>query len=136
MSNNRDTLIWKEGLNDKGPQWNYGQFGFYINSEYTIIIKGISGSAQSSVAIDDIFFKDAQYCSISPLSAAAGSGLPIPSTTTTTKVPQSTSAPSIYDCTFETGYCNWKNDSSRPLIWLRNQGSTGSIDTGADVDHT
>ncbi|CAF0741650.1 unnamed protein product, partial [Brachionus calyciflorus] len=137
LRSNTNTLIWKDGNEDKGQQWNYGQFGFFSDSEYTIIIEGISGSQQSSVSIDDIFFKDSQFCSVSPTSAAVGPGLPIPSTTTTTtKSPTSTPAPSIYDCNFEIDYCNWKNDSSRPLTWLRNQGRTTSEDTGAEIDHT
>lgn len=137
LQTNATTLLWKEGGNDAGRRWNYGAFGFYVDYEYSILLEGISGGTQTIVAVDDIIIKESQYCTVTPLSAVTGPGLPIPSIIpTTTKAPTSTPKPSIYDCTFEVDFCNWKNDLTRPLNWTRTQGETESFDTGAQVDHT
>ncbi|RNA14511.1 MAM and LDL-receptor class A domain-containing 2-like, partial [Brachionus plicatilis] len=138
IETNIRTLVWKEGGYDNpSTDWNYGSFGFYIQNEYAIEIEGTSGSRQSSIGLDDLIIKDSQICSVSPASADPGTGLPIPtSTTTTTKVPLTTPIPSVYDCTFENDFCNWKNDFSLPMNWTRTKGKTSSIETGAEIDHT
>ncbi|CAF0741635.1 unnamed protein product, partial [Brachionus calyciflorus] len=132
------TLVWKNGAYDNASlEWNYGSFGFYNENEYSVEIEGLSGSSQSSIGLDDIIFKDSQFCSVTPSSANPGPGLPIPSSTTTsTKFPITTPIPSVYDCDFETSYCNWKNDLTLPMNWTRIQGSTSTLDTGAEFDHT
>lgn len=137
LKTNTSTIIWKNGGYDSGQKWNYGAFGFYLPNEYSILLQGTSGSSQSVVAVDDILIKESQYCTLTPISAVTGTSLPIPTfVSTTTKSPTSTPIPSVYDCTFETGFCNWKNDYSRPLNWTRTRGSTDSFETGAEVDHT
>jgi hypothetical protein len=132
LDNNQTTLIWKDGGYNYGDQWNYGQFGFGIDSSYVVIIEGTSGIG--IVAIDDLFFKESQYCSIQPVSANAGGNLPLQ---TTTRLPTTvTPIPSVYDCNFEVDFCNWENDYTRPLNWTRNRGSTTISETGPSVDHT
>ena len=40
-------------------------------------------------------------------------------------------------CTFERGFCNWKNNvSTNVLPWQRNRGQTPSSNTGPSFDHT
>ena len=138
LRTNIRTLVWKEGGYDNpSTDWNYGSFGFYVQNEYVIEIEGTSGSRQSSIGLDDLIIKDSQFCSVTPPSADPGTGLPIPTnTSTTTLIPPTTSIPSVYDCTFEKDYCNWKNDFSLPMNWTRVKGQTSSVETGADVDHT
>ena len=127
--------VWKDGGFDLGDQWNYGQFGFYFEDPYSIVIQASTGSASGFIGLDDIYFKEAQYCSVFPENAATGGSLPLPQITTTTKNPI-TPTPSIYDCNFEIDLCNWKNDLTVPLTWLRNKGSTSSSETGPNTDHT
>lgn len=129
-------FMWSLGGFDSGTQWNYASFGFYYERPYTILIKATSGANPSTIAVDDIMFKESQYCSVTPASAGPAV-LPIPSTTrpmTTTKDP---SAPtSDFDCDFEKDLCKYTNDLSQQLMWIRNQGATSSMDTGPNVDHT
>ncbi len=104
---------------------------------YVVLIQGSSGSSKSIIALDDIIFKEAEYCSASPSLAADGPGLPIPSKPiTTTKTPSSTDEPPLYDCDFESGFCNWQRDVSQPLSWTRIRGTTSTDDTGPSFDHT
>ena len=134
------TEIWKSEIRnnfDFGKQWNFGSFGFYLNRPYIILIQGVSRDAQTVVALDDIIFKESEYCSVEPYLAAVGPGFPLPSKPiTTTKTPSSTVNPPLYDCDFEYGYCNWRNDESRPMKWTRIRGSTNTQDTGPSFDHT
>ena len=134
MYTNNSITIWRDGGKDYGNQWNYGQFSFYLNAPYAVTIQGTRGGSVGVVAIDDLFFKESQYCSVQPDSANAGGNLPLQ---TTTRVPTTvTPIPSVYDCNFEVDFCNWENDVSRPLNWTRNKGSTTTSETGPSVDHT
>lgn len=130
-------VLWKDGGFDFGNSWNYGQFGFYLDSTHEVTVKATRGGSAGSVAVDDIIFKESRYCSVFPDEAATGEELPLPatSTATTTKNPV-TKPPGAFDCDFEAGFCNWKNDYSQKLNWTRNQGDTDSYDTGPLVDHT
>ena len=134
LKTNETIKIWKYGGSDYGREWNYGSFGFYIEDPYISIVTAVSGGSRGSIGIDDIIYKESQYCSVQPHEANVGNSLPLP--LLTTKTPTSTSTPSKYDCNFESDYCNWKNDYSRPLNWTRNQGSTPNGDSGPSIDHT
>ena len=39
-------------------------------------------------------------------------------------------------CDFESGYCGWTNVGYDNFDWTRKSGSTYSINTGPDYDHT
>jgi hypothetical protein len=134
LKTNETTQMWKDGGADYGKEWNYGAFGFYFADPYIVVVSAVSGGSPGSIGVDDIIFKESQYCSVQPPQADAGGSLPLPELTT--KTPTSTPTPSIYDCSFENDFCNWKNDYSRPLNWTRNQGSTLSGDSGPSIDHT
>lgn len=45
-------------------------------------------------------------------------------------------APSIYDCTFEQGWCRWTQALDDKFNWTRIQGRTTSLLTGPTTDHT
>jgi len=135
-SSTQTITMWKDGGFDLGNQWNYGQFGFYFENPYSVIIQASTGSGSGFIGLDDVYFKEAQYCTVLPENAAAGGNLPLPQITTTTKNPLLTPTPSIYDCNFEIDYCNWKNDFSVRLTWIRNSGSTETGNTGPITDHT
>jgi hypothetical protein len=70
-----------------------------------------------------------------PTAATAGK-LPLPQITTTTRNPLSAPAPSVYDCNFENDFCNWINDLTLKLKWIRNCGTTVTVNTGPTADHT
>jgi hypothetical protein len=116
-------ITWNLGGNNLGNQWNYGSFGYYLNDPYVVVIRATRGGSPGAVALDDIIFKESQYCSISPSEAIAGTGLPLPTAIPTTTKSGTTSIPSVYDCSFEVNFCTWTNDYSRPLNWTRNKGT-------------
>ena len=41
-----------------------------------------------------------------------------------------------YSCTFESGYCGWKNDSFAEFGWSRTSKQTPTDETGPRWDHT
>ena len=41
-----------------------------------------------------------------------------------------------FDCTFETGFCTWTQGAGAKFNWTRQQGKTGSPNTGPSEDHT
>lgn len=127
-------MVWSLGGSDLGREWNYGTFGFYYDKDYTIIIRGFSGNNQTALAVDEIVFRDAQYCATTP-SLATVNTLPPP---TVTKAPPTTPGttrpPSAFDCTFETGLCNWQRDESLTMKWVRVNG--GFNDYAPAIDHT
>ena len=136
ITNNNSYIIWKNGGADLGIEWNYGSFGFYFNNPYTIRIVSESSTSARIIALDDLIFQESKYCAVYPSSAMAGTGLPLPVNPTTTTKNPITSFPSVYDCNFETNFCNWNNDVTRKLMWTRNSGSTSSYETGPTIDHT
>lgn len=125
--------LWHLGGTSQGDHWNYGTFGFYSENPYLIQIIGFNGGLPGSVAIDDLIFQDSKYCEVFPFTAIVGPGLPKPIVTTT---PNPISDGSDYDCTFEEDYCNWSNDTTKQLFWLRANGKTDTVETGPSVDHT
>jgi hypothetical protein len=95
-----------------------------VEGPYEIVFNAQRGNASSFLAIDDVFFKNSEFCSINPPQALTSDQLPLPSQMQTT-TPVSTVAPSIYDCDFEkNNFCNWKNDLKRPLNWTLETGKS------------
>lgn len=137
LKTNLTTPIWKSGSSNYGRNWNFGSVGFYTSHSYVIVLQGYSSNLNSFLAIDDIIFKESEFCSVDPVNAKPDfPGFPLPTKPpTTTKVPTSTDKPPLYDCDFETGFCNWENDPM-PLEWKRTRGSTSTPDTGPSFDHT
>ena len=131
---NNTYMTWRLGGSNFGDQWNYGTFGFYISSQYKIWIEGSRGASRSFMAVDDIIFKESFYCNVQPAAASLGDVLTTPQVFTT--IPTVPATPSVYDCNFENGFCNWKQPSGFNLQWLRQQGTTPSALTGPLVDHT
>ena len=135
ISSKTSIAIWKSGGFDMANNWTFGSFGFYYDKPYSVSIEGTSGGASSSIALDDVFFRESHYCAVTPDSANFGPGFPLPGKPApTTKSPAI--LPSIHDCDFEKNFCAWKNDYTRPLNWTRYRGSTDSYETGPSVDHT
>lgn len=132
-------VLWKDGAVDLGNKWYFGQFGYYLDSPHRINIKAIRGGSTGSVALDDLMFREAKYCSVIPDEAVTGVSLPVQNATSalsTTRGSVTTRPPSAFDCDFEVDFCKWQNDYSLALNWTRNQGQTDSLDTGPIVDHT
>ncbi len=128
LQNQQIKTLWFQNCTDLGKQWNYGSFGFYLDGPYEIILEGARGNPNTILAIDDIYFKESQYCSVTPPEAKYEI-LPLPTQSPTT-TPTSTIQPSVYDCDFENEnrpFCNWNNDYSRPLNWTRMQGKSPSF---------
>lgn len=81
--------------------------------------RGVSGD----IAIDDITFTTTR-CSVVP-------SLAVPPTPAPTTPP-----PVINNCTFERGFCSWKNLRGDNFDWTRSRGGTSSWNTGPTTDHT
>lgn len=89
-----------------------------------VVFEAVRGSSISGdIAIDDITFSTSK-CSVVP-------SLAVPPTPPPTKPP-----PIINNCTFEGGFCSWKNLNGDDFDWTRSRGSTASWSTGPTVDHT
>lgn len=117
-----------------GRKWQFGSFAFYINKIHHVTIIALGDGKEGSVALDDIIFKESQFCGTYPPEAATETSLPLP---TTTARPSTTKNPSPnldFDCDFEYNFCNWSPDLSKPLNWTRKQGK--SLIAGPKVDHT
>ena len=129
----KNVPVWN--LNgSSGRKWQFGSFGFYFNNIYEIRIIALGDGKEGSVALDDIIFKESQFCGTYPPEAATDASLPLP---TTTPRPSTTKNPSPnldFDCDFEDSFCNWSPDLSKPLNWTRKQGK--SLVDGPKVDHT
>ena len=54
----------------------------------------------------------------------------------TTLPPPTTQPPSLWDCNFEKGFCNWNNSKEDNFNWIRSRGSSPSAGTGPPFDHT
>ena len=54
----------------------------------------------------------------------------------TTLAPPTTPKPSIYDCNFDSNYCQFGNMGGDQFNWKRQKGETGSWGTGPKSDHT
>ena len=139
-------VLNEENLGDK---WNYAQIGFYSSEMYEIFIlgvRGMGGSNDSVLAVDDVFFKDATYCNFIPQSAKAPVKWPLPTTdgqSTTTTKPTTNNDTSIdkdvfpYDCDFERDLCKWKqNDHLSFKKWIRIAANQTLYSRQPETDHT
>ena len=89
-----------------------------------VVFEGVRGRGVSGdIAIDDITFATTR-CSVVP-------SLAVPPTP-----PPTTPPPVINNCTFEGGFCSWKNLRGDNFDWTRSRGATSSWRTGPTTDHT
>jgi hypothetical protein len=126
--------VWEFNQRSTGREWNYGSIGFFYDSPYTLLISAARGGYTGTIAVDDLMFKESQFCACQPESAKGPDTLPLPSVIGTTTPSQI--IPSPYNCDFENDFCNWYHDSSKPLNWTRLQGKTADYLTGPSFDHT
>jgi hypothetical protein len=129
---NASSLIWTQNGN-KGNMWKNAQVTIISAKYFRINIEAIRGnSIYSDIAIDDLDFME-KSCTLSPADANPSNQITIPIITTT----RSLRPTSLYDCTFETGYCIWSPSPESTFNWTRAQGLGGSQIAGPiDYDHT
>ena len=134
MQSKSYNFLWQMRNTNMGNQWNYGSFGFYYDAPYEIMIKGLRGSAGGSedtiTAIDDIFFKESTYCTVSPPQARKSA---LPPLTLGTNSSQLSNVTSRFDCDFETSLGKWTVDESASRKWMR---TSGRLTHSPEVDHT
>lgn len=105
------------------------------NRNYWIVFEGVRGNGyRGDIAIDDIQFTNAD-CRILPAKARPSKPTLPPPTTRFTLPP--TIPPSLYNCDFENGFCNYTQEHITDVFnWTRRQGGTSSGGTGPVRDHT
>ncbi|XP_022097778.1 MAM and LDL-receptor class A domain-containing protein 1-like isoform X1 [Acanthaster planci] len=116
------TQIWSKSGN-QGNVWLHGQAVLTSAVEYQVLFEAIYTSGyKGDIALDDVDIES---------TACVGIATPAPPTT-----PLPTHAPSAYDCDFEVSLCSWTQETSDDFDWTRLQGSTASVNTGPQFDHT
>jgi hypothetical protein len=133
---NGTSLAWTDsGTSAKDANWRYGSFAYYTNRPHRIWLEGSRGGSTGYMAIADIVFKESAFCRFHPESAYSNSELTFDSPPAKNKtkpiVPQPNK--SVYDCNFESGFCNWKNSIDNSQNWTR---QNTYFQTGPHVDHT
>ncbi|CAH3118157.1 unnamed protein product [Pocillopora meandrina] len=134
-SNGSSGQIWTLTGN-KGNKWQFAQAPVSSKSVYQVIFEGVRGQGhQGDIAIDDVQFT-VGWCVVLPPGARPLNPWTTPAVTTSPPITAPTSAPSIYDCTFENNTCTWTQALDDTFNWTRHQGSTLSRFTGPSTDHT
>eukprot|EP00795_Rhopilema_esculentum_P012712 gene12712-3431_t len=136
---NTETLIWNltgQQQTSETEAWRYASVPVASNTDHTIVFEGIVGSSyMGDIAIDDIQITT-QRCTIQPPNANPnGPATPGPSTAFPNTIP-TTIPTGPFNCNFETGLCQYVEDSTSHFNWTRVQGYTHSAGTGPSFDHT
>lgn len=134
--NRSEILLWTLS-GQQGNTWLNGMVSLSKspNRNYWIVFEGVRGNGyRGDIAIDDIQFTNAD-CTIRPAKASPSKPTLPPPTTRFTLPP--TIPPSLYNCDFENGFCNYTQEVITDIFnWTRNQGGTHSGGTGPAMDHT
>ena len=98
----------------QGASWFEGKFSYTDSQSHAILFEGVKGLNLGDIALDDISFFPSSNCSI--ISSPEINTTP---TSTSTQITNTYSwqSQSAYDCNFENGYCNWKNDTTSDFNW-------------------
>ncbi|XP_033109454.1 MAM and LDL-receptor class A domain-containing protein 1-like [Anneissia japonica] len=116
------TPVWTLSGN-RGDYWHRGTADVQPTGRFSIVFEGIAGSSRfGDVAIDDVKIYE-QTC-------PAFTTTPLPSTAPPDTFPDA-------NCDFEqSGWCDYTQDIYDDFDWTRQSGSTTSIGTGPEIDHT
>jgi hypothetical protein len=128
VSSNRSTLFWSLQYS-QGRMWKEARFSYAIDQSHQIIFEGVKGAGWGDIALDDITLIQSSVCDLTP-SQANPNQITTSKTTTTTSTSTSTKIitttrwqpQSPYDCSFETDFCEWENDTTADFTWKRNKG--------------
>lgn len=136
--NKSEQILWTLS-GQQGNVWLNGRVSLSKkpSTNFWIVFEGIRGNGyQGDIAIDDVLITNGG-CAILP--AKANPNQPTattPAVTTPFTLPP-TVPPSLYNCDFEKGLCNYTQEHITDVFnWTRHQGSTGSGGTGPTKDHT
>ncbi|XP_077978860.1 MAM and LDL-receptor class A domain-containing protein 1-like [Glandiceps talaboti] len=117
-----EMMLWKlVGAQNDPLTWMYAQVPITTTGEeYMVIFEGVEGSGVlGDIAIDDVIILDDQSCGLEPTYAD-------PTINPSTQI----------TCNFESGFCDWIQDTDDEFDWSRRNSPTGSKYTGPDSDHT
>ena len=135
--NKSEKIIWSLS-GQQGSQWLEGRVSLskIPSTSYWIVFEGIRGNGyRGDIAIDDILIKDGN-CAILPALANPNPTSITPVVTTPFTLPPPI-PPSLYNCDFEKGLCNYTQEHITDVFnWTRYQGGTYSGGTGPAMDHT
>ena len=133
-----ENILWTlQG--QQGNKWLNGKVSLskVPSSDFWIIFEGIRGTGyRGDIAIDDILITSGD-CTTFPANADPNPvTTSVPTATTQFTLPP-TIAPSLYNCDFESGFCNYTQEHITDIFnWTRHQGGTYSGGTGPTADHT
>jgi len=135
--NKSEKIIWSLS-GQQGNQWLEGRVALskIPSISYWIVFEGIRGNSyRGDIAIDDILIKDGS-CPTLPANADPNPLSTTPVVTTPFTLPPPI-PPSLYNCDFEKGLCNYTQEHITDVFnWTRHQGGTYSGGTGPTMDHT
>lgn len=136
--NRSETLLWTLS-GQQGRNWLNGRVSLSKNPsrEYWVVFEGVRGNGyRGDIAIDDIQFTS-QDCSIIPAKANPNKPTATTPVVTTRFTLPPTLPPSLYNCDFESGLCNYTQEHITDVFnWTRHQRGTYSGGTGPIMDHT
>lgn len=130
LKTNNLNKIWSLSYS-QGKDWREGRFNYTIGNKHQVIFEGIRGAGRGDIALDDLTISFSN-CLFNPSEAFVNITAPTtaPMLTTTRRLSNTTYSwlgQSDYDCNFENGFCNWKNDLKADFNWTRADGSVYNI---------
>ena len=136
--NKSEKILWSLS-GQQGSTWLNGKVSLskVPSTRFWVVFEAIRGNGyRGDIAIDDILITNGD-CAIFPSKANPNK----PTATTpvaTTKFTLPPTVPtSIYNCDFESGFCNYTQEHITDVFnWTRHQGGTNSGGTGPTIDHT
>ncbi|XP_022807962.1 uncharacterized protein LOC111344964 [Stylophora pistillata] len=113
----KELRVWSRHGGKLSSSWTEGCTTLNYSGSYQVIIEGMAGvSYTADIAIDDINFSTNLTCvspeNITPVGAFEA------------------------NCTFDEGYCGWRNLHADQMDWIPRRGRTPSTGTGPTEDHT
>lgn len=136
--NKSETLLWSL-IGQQGTNWLLGKVSLskIPSKNFWIVFEGVRGNSyKGDIAIDDVLLTNGD-CTISPSTADPNKPTATTPVVTTKFTLPPTLPPSLYNCDFEQGFCNYTQELITDVFnWTRHQGGTYSGGTGPVMDHT
>ncbi|XP_025084901.1 MAM and LDL-receptor class A domain-containing protein 1-like [Pomacea canaliculata] len=136
IPSNTTTVLWSLSGDDANG-WVFASAPINSrNQHYQLWIQGSFDSSYfGNFAVDDITLMSSPCAVMPPIAGSATPRTVLTPTTTSNTAPVTTAA-TVYDCTFESDFCQWKQAVDDTFNWTRSQGPSGTQSAGPINDHT